>query len=265
VPYLELPWGRCHYQQVGSGRALILIHGWSYTLRTWDDVVPLLVDAGFDVVAYDIRGHGESGWDGQAVTMRELAADVRAVVDHLGVTSPVLCGHSLGGMIALEYAVAHPVAGLVLAGTGVERRPVDAELAKVLLDQDAAGWWPIFEQALYSPAYRLTAGHRLEAARGRFLAADLPALQAVINAVVTRDDLTPRLSELTAPTTVVVGENDQIWPADTHADLADRIPGAELVVIPGAGHLLPEETPGELAEVLVRRPSVGSQSSTTPR
>jgi 3-oxoadipate enol-lactonase len=258
--YLDRPWGRCRWRRAGDdGPAVVLVHGWSYSAHTWDDVTPPLVRAGLTVIDYDVRAHGASAWSGPAVTMRELADDLRAVITGLGVDRPVVCGHSLGGMIALEHAFACPteISGLALVGTGVGQRPDDQILHDTLTEyfthsSDLTPWWPLFEAALYSPAYRATAGPRLAAVRARFLASDLAAELSVLGAVRTRDDLTDRLPELTVPTVVVVGEQDPIWTVEDHRVIADRIPGAELTVIPGAGHLVPEETPGELADALIR-------------
>ncbi|ARQ71422.1 alpha/beta fold hydrolase [Streptomyces marincola] len=89
----------------GSGSPVLLLHGLGGTLLHWDAVAPRLTGA-HRVVSMDLRGHGLSGdgpWEWEAVL-----DDVRAVIDHVGLDAPVLVGHSLGGMVAVRWALRHP-------------------------------------------------------------------------------------------------------------------------------------------------------------
>ncbi|GGQ18102.1 pimeloyl-ACP methyl ester carboxylesterase [Actinomadura coerulea] len=89
----------------GGGSPVLLLHGLGGTLLHWDAVAPLLTGA-HRVVAMDLRGHGLSGdgpWEWEAVL-----DDVQAVVDHFGLTAPLVVGHSLGGMVAVRWALRHP-------------------------------------------------------------------------------------------------------------------------------------------------------------
>lgn len=89
----------------GAGSPVLLLHGLGGTLLHWDAVAPLLTGA-HRVVAMDLRGHGLSGdgpWEWEAVL-----DDVQAVVDHFGLTAPLVVGHSFGGMVAVRWALRHP-------------------------------------------------------------------------------------------------------------------------------------------------------------
>ncbi|MEU8117873.1 alpha/beta hydrolase [Spirillospora sp. NPDC049024] len=131
----------------GSGTPVLLLHGLGGTLLHWDAVAPLLTGA-HRVVAMDLRGHGLSGdgpWEWEAVL-----DDVQAVIDHLDLDAPVLVGHSLGGMVAVQWALRHPdgpgivnLDGLRSAETdprhyaGIEQDELAALLAEVKTVFDA--------------------------------------------------------------------------------------------------------------------------------
>jgi pimeloyl-ACP methyl ester carboxylesterase len=131
----------------GSGTPVLLLHGLGGTLLHWDAVAPLLTGA-HRVVAMDLRGHGLSGdgpWEWEAVL-----DDVQAVIDHLDLDAPVLVGHSLGGMVAVQWALHHPdgpgivnLDGLRSAETdprhyaGIEQDELAALLAEVKTVFDA--------------------------------------------------------------------------------------------------------------------------------
>ena len=131
----------------GSGTPVLLLHGLGGTLLHWDAVAPLLTSA-HRVVAVDLRGHGLSGdgpWEWEAVL-----DDVQAVIDHFDLDAPVLVGHSLGGMVAVQWALRHPdgpgivnLDGLRSAETdprhyaGIEQDELAALLAEVKTVFDA--------------------------------------------------------------------------------------------------------------------------------
>lgn len=94
-----------YYESYGSGSsALVLIHGWGMSCRTWDYVVPALVSTGYRVVLIDHRGCGRSSMDFDDMSIPAIAGDVVDLVDHLGLEKVVLNGWSLGGAVAVEAA-----------------------------------------------------------------------------------------------------------------------------------------------------------------
>ncbi|MGP1281369.1 MAG: alpha/beta fold hydrolase [Parasphingopyxis sp.] len=99
----------------GDGRPVLLIHGWSASLRVWDTVSDALVRAGNRVIAFDQRGCGESDKDFGSATLEESIGDTIALIDHLALENVVVNGWSLGGAVALGSAVRNDkVSGLVL-------------------------------------------------------------------------------------------------------------------------------------------------------
>jgi len=105
----------------GGGLPVVLLHGLASNCRIWDGVAPLLVAAGFRVLALDLRGHGESDQPAGGYGFESVGQDVEAALGALGIARPLLAGHSWGGNVALQYAAdrdAAAVAGLALVDGG---------------------------------------------------------------------------------------------------------------------------------------------------
>lgn len=112
--------GEIHYRDWGgSGRAVALVHGLASNCRIWDFVAPIL-SRRFRVVALDQRGHGRSFKPDGGYDFASVVADLDAFIDAVGFERPIIAGHSWGGDVALEYAVAHPrkTGGLVFVDGG---------------------------------------------------------------------------------------------------------------------------------------------------
>ncbi len=100
----------------GTGRPVVLVHGWGMSARVWDTVLPALLDAGHPVVALDHRACGSSDKDFEDTSIAAIAADVVALIDHLSLDHPVINGWSLGGAVVAEVAgkLGDQLGGLVL-------------------------------------------------------------------------------------------------------------------------------------------------------
>jgi pimeloyl-ACP methyl ester carboxylesterase len=106
-----------HYQRVGKGPEVVLVHGLTGNLAFWYPTIVTGLAADYAVTALDLRGHGYSGMSLSGYTTRDLAGDLEALLDHLNIRCAHLMGHSYGGAIALHFAVLQPtrVASLTLA------------------------------------------------------------------------------------------------------------------------------------------------------
>jgi 2-succinyl-6-hydroxy-2,4-cyclohexadiene-1-carboxylate synthase len=231
---------------------LLCLHGFTATGAGWD-AVRRHIDGGlYEPEAPDLRGHGTRG-DDRPVT-------VEACVDDLRQREPyALAGYSMGGRVALHLALAQPelVRRLVLVSTTAglqddeeraERRAADDDLAEGIeragLEAFARSWaaQPMFADqppevvaAAGRDRLRNTAGGLAASLRGMGTGAMTPVWD--------------RLHELTMPATVVVGERDAKFRAIGER-LADALPDAELVVVPGAGHAVHLEAPERLAAII---------------
>lgn len=220
-----------------SATPLLLLHGFTGSSLDWYDVLPLL-GSRRRVIAIDHRGHGDSTKfrDPAAYTFDALLSDLGRAVDALGLERFHLVGHSMGGVIAMQYALAAPdrLASLALVDTAAApagRMPMDV-IDTLVATGRSAGMGAVAEliiNFLPSPSEV-----QRERAQKKFGALDVEALAALADELQRYPDLLPRLAETALPTTVICGANDDLLPACER--LAAAIPHAKLEVIAGAGH-----------------------------
>ena len=242
---------RLYYETTGSGPHVVLLHGGNLDSRMWDDQVPFLATS-FTVTRYDIRPYGRS-----ALTDKGFSSvdDLAALLDFLGITRASLVGLSLGGRIALDFALTHPdrVDKLVLMGPGLTGFPfnekdaaVQAMLARAKKG-DAEGAMALWlEHPMMAPAMARPA----LAARIRPIAMDNARIwtNLAVGERVPNPPAIKRLGEIRAPTLVIVGERDVPDIQRIVKLIAAGVRRARTEVVPGAAHLPNMEDP-----VLVNR------------
>jgi pimeloyl-ACP methyl ester carboxylesterase len=220
-----------HYDVKGDGPAVLLTHGFTATSHMFGLTAEALQDD-FQIITWDIRGHGRSDSpDDQARYTVPLAVeDMVAVLDAAGADAAVVGGHSLGGFLSLELHLAHPdrVRGLVLIDTGPGYRSDDAR----------QGWNDRAERTAARLEERgldaLGSSSEVDATRHPHGAAGLA--RAARGILTQRDGrVIESLPSISVPTLIVVGDQDEPFLAGS-GYMAKKIPGAELVVIDGAGH-----------------------------
>lgn len=251
---------------------MVLLHGQPGSHRDWSAVAPLLV-ATCTVIAVDRPGYG--GSPGPALGYGGNALAVLATLDELGVEQAVVVGHSWGGGVALALAATHPerVAGLVLVSSvGPTSRPgtIDRLLGSPVMGDALVASTFVTVHALLGrsgvrrrlarllpPNGRATLEAVTGGARpGEIAAVDPNPWRSFLQEQRVYNDggpdglshLAARLSQINGPCTVMTGTADRIVEPTVSRDLAAAIPGARLVTVPGAGHLLPFDHPGEVAE-----------------
>jgi non-heme chloroperoxidase len=256
---------------VGSGPPVVLSHCWTGSRATWEPVAARLVAAGRRVVLYDQRGHGASTLGPDAPTVEILGGDLAAVLKAADVRDAVLAGHSMGGMAIQALAISRPdvlaerVRALVLAGTagfGVAGGPLSAATRFATgnrrIDRLMAGR---FGPALSRGAVgRRACRAHLVATRDAYLSLPTDVRRQFLIALQAMDNRAG-LASVGVPTTVVVGRRDLLTPPRLSRGLAAAIPGARLVELPGAGHMLPYEEPDRLAEIILSAPDTQGGSS----
>jgi 3-oxoadipate enol-lactonase len=237
----------------GEGPAVLFIHGYPLDHTLWQHAVASL--EGYRRIAPDLRGMGLSDAPDLGYSMATYADDLADLLDALGVDEVVLCGLSMGGYIAFEFLRRwrHRVRGLVLMDTRAEadtpegRRGRDAATA-LARDGGAAAVAAAMLPKMLAPS----ASDMLVArVREMMSATPVSGIVGALGAMRDRVDSTPLLSTLEGvPALVIVGQEDQITPPDRARAMADALPQARFVSIPGAGHLSPLEQPAAVTEAL---------------
>jgi 3-oxoadipate enol-lactonase len=219
----------------GSADPVLLLHGQPGSGRDWAPVVAALGERAAPL-AID-----RPGWDGASDAMN-LAGNARAAINALGaagIAQATVVGHSFGGAVAAQLAVAYPerVGALVLiapAANVASLYAIDRVLAAPVLGELGSLLVAAAGRALGRPA-----ALRAFTVEQRSLVRDLPALEA-------------RLPSIHVPTAVIIGARDLIVPLHSARELTRTIPGAELRVVPRAGHLLPLRQAGLVADTIAR-------------
>jgi pimeloyl-ACP methyl ester carboxylesterase len=246
-----------------GGRPLLLVHGFTGSGEDFMDMIEPLAADGWHVVAQDQRGHGEShkAGDEAAYAIDHYVTDLLALLDALGWDQTVVLGHSMGGMIVQAAVLAAPERFRAVVLMDTAHRALRAEdttgielICKLVRDEGMPGVHAFMESiggnllGGEAPAVaRINTAREgyLDFGKRKLLACD-PAMYAAmlqqIAGVIPHEDRLPRLSSITVPTLVLVGEQDRPF-LKASRRMADAIPGAELVVIPDAAHSPQFENP----------------------
>ncbi len=246
------------YFRRGKGIPLMLVHGYPLDHTIWDEVVPLL-EEDFDLILPDLRGFGESqlveahGLNaGEShYTLTDMAGDLLALLDYLGIEQTCMAGHSMGGYIALAFARAWPgrLCGLGLVASQAradtpERRQARYEAAAVILENGV-------EQVAEEMSCKLTPNVRVQARVRKLIEAQSPAgLAGALRAMAERQDATPCLASFHFPAVIVHGDADVLVPVEHAREAKAALPQAYWVEVAGGGHMPMLEAPEITAKAL---------------
>jgi pimeloyl-ACP methyl ester carboxylesterase len=265
MPYAAAAGGRINYTITGplepgeSPQTLLMIMGLSGSGAMWFRLLPH-ISRHHRAIVFDNRGTGSSSPASGPLTMADMVADTLAVLDAAEIETTHVIGASMGGMIAQHLALDHRrrVSSLVLACTtaGGTREPPNLRLAAASALRPVVGpsrTFSLIAPALYSPRTRTKRPARVSEDM-RVRSADrvgrlTPLMQI---AAIARHDTRSRLPELDGlPTLVVHGLDDQLVPPERGRELARSIPGARLVELPDAGHLLATDAEDAMAALVL--------------
>ena len=248
---------RLYYEEAGSGSPIVLVHGLGGDCRVWEGQVEVIARR-YRVICYDIRGHGKS-----ALPLNDPyshADDLKALLDYLGVIRPaIVVGHSMGGGIAIDFALTYPDAlrALVLVAStvagytwssawneawalvfGDPASNVMEHALPMLLDH------PMFANTRQQPDVMARLADILLGYSGWHIVNDDPLVELDPPAI-------DRLGEIRAPTLVMLGAGDFPDLHNIAGILHKGIRGARLVELPGVGHVPPMEAPEKFNQAVL--------------
>jgi pimeloyl-ACP methyl ester carboxylesterase len=232
--------------RTGQGPDLVILHSLLTDRHAFDPVLPEL-SKNFQVTLFNLPGfHGSKP---AAATMDAYVDRLRQGFENLAIArDAVLIGNGFGGTVALAFAIANPdrLNRLVLTDVAAGFPPEGREAFKIMADKVAAdGLGAIADIAarrVFHAAYLKAHPQAVDERRAVLLKIDPVAFRAAC-AILMQADLMPKLSRVQTPTLVVCGELDQATPPPLNKALADAVPGARYVELPGCGHCPPLEQP----------------------
>jgi pimeloyl-ACP methyl ester carboxylesterase len=231
-----------HYRRMGYGAPLVLLHGFFSDSRTWRPQMEWL-SGGYDVVAWDAPGAGQSSDPPATFDMADYADHLATFIDLLGLRQPHVAGLSFGASLALELYRRHPdiPRSLVLAGayagwSGSFPVPVvEQRLRQTLADLDRPADEVVakYLPGLLTPAVAPEVRREAAAIMGEFH----PDGMKIITRALALADLRSVLPKINVPTLLLYGDQDVRSDLNVARDLHSQIPASKLVVMPGVGHL----------------------------
>jgi pimeloyl-ACP methyl ester carboxylesterase len=268
-----------HYESAGAGEAIVLIHGLGANLAFWFMTIGRHLAQRYRVVTYDLRGHGASSITNRGYLLPDMVEDLNALLDHLGITTAHIVGHSFGARVALAYTILQPqrVLSLTVADTQLRCLQPPMQLAEwpywprwkaeleamghtgLPADQEVITFELLANFNQLTPAFAHGGLARKRAApslrrrdMGQRGAARWQRLLTTTSAREEFSNETPldseRIAEIRAPTLAVFGELSHCLPS-CH-NLQRLIPGCEVQIVPDAGHFHPAVKPRRFTVIL---------------
>lgn len=243
---IELEGVRVAMEVTGSGRPLILMHGWGCDHST---VRSIAATATLTHTVYniDFPGFGASEEPAEVWGVERYTRLIEALVKAENLESPVLVGHSFGGRVAILFASRNKADKVILVdAAGIKPRRTLKYYLKVYSFKAGKKFWELILGKEKAQA-RID---RMRARRGSSDYADASPMMRRILSKVVNEDLTDRLPLISAPTLLIWGENDTATPLSNAKKMARLIPDSGLVSFPGCGHYSFLDNPGQFRAVL---------------
>ncbi|MGH9668831.1 MAG: alpha/beta fold hydrolase [Terriglobales bacterium] len=231
-----------HCETLGEGPDLVLLHPFPTNHRFWMGVADMLASR-YRLIAYDLRGHGDSTPGSGPATMEKHAADLARLCDVAKVNKGIFAGVSIGGYVLFEFWRRHRerVAALILADTRATPDTEEGRAARLKSAEDVLnnGPAPFLESMVPKLLGQHTRENRpdvVEGARKMMSKMTAAGIAAVQQGMAGRPDSVPTLSTVDVPTLLLVGAEDTLTPLADAELMRQRIPGSRLEVVPRAGH-----------------------------
>jgi pimeloyl-ACP methyl ester carboxylesterase len=260
VSFLETPDGtRLRICERGSGhRPFVLVHGWKQSHRLWDPVIARLA-VGHRVVAFDLRGMGESDKPDSEYTFAELAADLGFVLDRLELDDVTLVGWSMGCSVSLQLLESGaPRVGRLVLVNGPLRLTRTDDFPYGLTDSELAGYlddlethWPLRERGFLADSLRVPAPEHVDWLTAVALQTPLDVAVRVVREQAKLDQRAV-VEQLAVPVLAAWSRHDPYWPPGLADWIAKRAPDGRSVLFDHSGHCTPFEEPDRFCESIVQ-------------
>ncbi len=246
------------YEVTGEGHPLVLIAGVGYGGWFWHRVVPALAEQ-FQVITFDNRGAGATDKPDGPYTTPMMAQDTAGLLDGLGVRRAYVMGHSLGGFIAQELALARPdlVERLILASTtygGPNVIPITPEALEVLTNREGDPVELVRRGigVACAPGFAERHPEVVQELLDYRLTNPVPPAQYQAQVMAGAEhNAEERIGQITCPVLVLFGEDDRVVPPGNADLLAQKLPNARVKILPGVGHIFPIEDPEATVEAML--------------
>lgn len=239
---------RFHYtDSVVGNKTIILMHGWGCNHTTLASIENIALSCGYRVINVDFPGFGDSQEPNDVWGVEMYTRLIEQLAAELGIKSPILLGHSFGGRVAILYASRNDVDKMIL---------VDS--AGIKPKRSLKYYWKVYsfktlKRIMYLMYGKENAERRLDRRRAKAGSSDYanasPMMRRILSKVVN-EDLTDKLTKISAPTLLIWGENDTATPLTDAKKMERLIPDAGLVSFPGCGHYSFLDNTGQFAAVL---------------
>ncbi|MHC1590781.1 MAG: alpha/beta fold hydrolase [Candidatus Helarchaeales archaeon] len=226
---------------------ILFIHGAGGSCHLW---VPLIdsLDSSINALAISLTGHGNSIGT-EEPSLSTYLKDVEDVISTLP-SPPFLCGHSMGGAIALQFALQNPdkISGLILVSTGARLKV--APMIFQFLEQDPAGYLKSSLKFMFSREFRKNQKKKIKQFVEELAPLMTPEITKADFQACNSFDVMDKIQNIQKPTLIIVGSDDFMTPPKYSQYLNEKIPKSSLKIIEGPGHLITIEKPREVAEII---------------
>jgi pimeloyl-ACP methyl ester carboxylesterase len=231
-----------HYETLGEGPDLVLLHPFPTNHRFWLGIVDMLAPR-YRLIAYDLRGHGDSTPGNGPATMQKHAADLARLCDVVKVSKAIFAGVSIGGYVLFEFWRRHRerVAALILSDTRAAADTEEGRAARLKSAEDVqqngpAAFLESMVPKLLGQHTRENRADVVEGARKMMAKMTAAGIVAVQQGMAARPDSVPTLATINVPTLILTGAEDTLTsPADSEL-MHQRVSGSRLEIVPHAGH-----------------------------
>lgn len=244
MPYAKVNNINMYYEIHGDGEPLVLISGLGASAVVWEPIIPIF-SRDYKVIVFDNRGVGRTDAPVMTYSMEMMADDISGLLEKIGIKQAIIYGTSMGGAVAQFFAIRHPqkVIKLILQSTsclGSHAVMASDEVLEYLENQAKTAVRDESPLPGVTPEFADNNPEIVKELRERMQRYPAPGMQRQLQASINSTGTYDSLPEISAPTLIIHGEADLLWPVENAQVLASRIPNAQVVIYKKTGHQIVE-------------------------